>query len=69
MKWIIRPAVLELLLEPAADLDPVIGRDGNITTVEEAVEAVEVAPQQQPVAHAVRAALVERPDMGGFERG
>ena len=65
MKWIIRPAVFEFFFEAAADLDAVFGRDRYITAVE---EAMEIAPQKEAIIDSVRAALVKRLDMGGFER-
>ena len=66
MEWIIRPAVFELFLQAAADLDAIFGRDGYITAVK---EAMEIAPKQEAVVHSMWAALVERLDVGCFECG
>ena len=62
---IIRPAVFEFLLEAAADLDTIFGSNSDIATVK---EAMEIATQEQAIVYGMRAALVERPDVGGFER-
>lgn len=66
MERIIRPAVGEFLLEPAAYLDLVFRRDRDIASIE---QAVEIAPQQEAVLYGMRAVLGERLDVGGFESG
>lgn len=65
VKGIIRPAVLIFFLEAAADFNATFRGNGDIAPVE---ETMEIAPQKEAVVHHVCPALVERPDMGGFER-
>jgi hypothetical protein len=47
-------SVLELLLDPAADLEPHLRRHRDIAAIE---EAVNVAPEQKSVRDVMRAAL------------
>jgi len=65
VEWIIRPAVFELFLQAAADLDLILWRDGYVAAVK---QAMEIASEEQAVVHGVRAALIEGFDVGGFER-
>lgn len=58
-------SVFELIPEPAADFNPIFGRDRYVAAVE---EAVEIAPEEQAVIYGMGAVLVERLDVGRFER-
>lgn len=64
MQLIIVPAVIELLLDPAAYLEPQIGRNGDVSGIEEAVDA---AAEQETVACLVLATIAIGTDVNGLE--
>lgn len=63
---VVVPAVLELLLDPPADLEPQLRRHGDVAAIE---EAVDVAPEQQAIRDLVHATFGVGADMRSVERG
>ena len=61
---VVVPAVVELLLDAPADLEPQIGRHRHIAGVE---QAVDVAPKQKAVSRLVLAAIAIGTDMRSLE--
>lgn len=66
MVAVVVAAVVELLLDAAADFDMHRGGDGDVAFVE---QGVEIAAEEQPVADEVLAAFGVGLDVCGIERG
>src|SRR5258705_8529457 len=65
VKRVVVSAVVELLLDPAADLETQVGRDRHVAGVE---KAMDIAPQQEPVRGLVLAAIAVGANMPRFQR-
>src|SRR5690606_8602566 len=63
---VVAPPVVEVLTEPPAHPELVVGRDGDVAAV---VEPVDIGAQEQPVRELVRATLGVRDDVASLERG
>ena len=61
MDRIVRLTVIEIILEPSADMEPVIGSDRDVATV---VEAMDVGPHEDAVIYPVLASLANGFDVG-----
>src|SRR5882724_7673659 len=59
-------AVVEVLLEPAADTESKVGRDGHVSAI---VEGMHVGAEQEPIANAMWTVLGNRLDMHSLEDG
>ena len=62
---VIVPAVVELLFDPPTDLEIQVGCHRHVSGVQ---QAVDVSPQQKPVARLMLPAFTVRPDIRGLER-
>jgi len=66
VQWVIRAAILKVILESSADEKAHVAVHSDVALVE---EAMNVAPQQQTVRDVVVPIAGEGFDVGGFERG
>jgi hypothetical protein len=66
MKPVVRPPILELILETPTDNQSLLAVDSDVASIE---QAMNVGTKSQPVADGVLAAAGERPDVGGLEHG
>jgi hypothetical protein len=66
MEGHVRLAVVEVVLEPAADEEAAVGVDGDVAGVE---EAVDVGAEEEAVVEAVLASGADRADVGGVWDG
>lgn len=64
VEWIIGSAVLEFLLEAAADFDSQLWSNGYITFIK---KPMHIAAQQKPIEDFIGAAFGKRFDMGSFK--
>src|SRR5437016_3110495 len=66
VQWVIRAAILKVILESSADEKAHVAVHSDVPLVE---EAMNVAPQQQAVRHVVVPIAGKGFDVGGFEGG